>query len=128
MIRRPPRSTLTDTLFPYTTLFRSVVADIAGDAAVLDVDLDHRSAREPVEQDVRVVAFGEGEAELRGACRRRDFGGHVIVGAIDFVRIRPSDLGLVAEPHAAFLLLDLNRAGFGHPRPRPPDIHPQDPL
>src|SRR3546814_9007069 len=24
MIRRPPRSTLTDTLFPYTTLFRSV--------------------------------------------------------------------------------------------------------
>src|SRR3546814_9297006 len=27
MIRRPPRSTRTDTLFPYTTLFRSVGAD-----------------------------------------------------------------------------------------------------
>src|SRR3546814_15956285 len=27
MIRRPPRSTRTDTLFPYTTLFRSVPAD-----------------------------------------------------------------------------------------------------
>src|SRR3546814_2080614 len=27
MIRRPPRSTRTDTLFPYTTLFRSVVHD-----------------------------------------------------------------------------------------------------
>src|SRR3546814_4060142 len=27
MIRRPPRSTRTDTLFPYTTLFRSVQAD-----------------------------------------------------------------------------------------------------
>src|SRR3546814_9257197 len=26
MIRRPPRSTRTDTLFPYTTLFRSVYA------------------------------------------------------------------------------------------------------
>src|SRR3546814_4287496 len=25
MIRRPPRSTRTDTIFPYTTLFRSVV-------------------------------------------------------------------------------------------------------
>src|SRR3546814_14009765 len=25
MVRRPPRSTRTDTLFPYTTLFRSVV-------------------------------------------------------------------------------------------------------
>src|SRR3546814_18595046 len=27
MIRRPPRSTRTDTLFPYTTLFRSGLAD-----------------------------------------------------------------------------------------------------
>src|SRR3546814_6953590 len=27
MIRRPPRSTRTDTLFPYTTLFRAIVAD-----------------------------------------------------------------------------------------------------
>src|SRR3546814_2358202 len=27
MIRRPPRSTRTDTLFPYTTLFRSLCAD-----------------------------------------------------------------------------------------------------
>src|SRR3546814_2782002 len=30
MIRRPPRSTRTDTLFPYTTLFRSQIADHAG--------------------------------------------------------------------------------------------------
>src|SRR3546814_19790375 len=28
MIRRPPRSTRTDTLFPYTTLFRSLVGQI----------------------------------------------------------------------------------------------------
>src|SRR3546814_10867145 len=27
MIRRPPRSTRTDTLFPYTTLFRSLASD-----------------------------------------------------------------------------------------------------
>src|SRR3546814_3467760 len=27
MIRRPPRSTRTDTLFPYTTLFRSLFLD-----------------------------------------------------------------------------------------------------
>src|SRR3546814_5152903 len=32
MIRRPPRSTRTDTLFPYTTLFRSVSYD--GDTAI----------------------------------------------------------------------------------------------
>src|SRR3546814_12263603 len=30
MIRRPPRSTRTDTLFPYTTLFRSHVDDLPG--------------------------------------------------------------------------------------------------
>src|SRR3546814_8062178 len=31
MLRRPPRSTRTDTLFPYTTLFRSHGASIPGD-------------------------------------------------------------------------------------------------
>src|SRR3546814_17874755 len=30
MIRRPPRSTRTDTLFPYTTLFRSMVRQAFG--------------------------------------------------------------------------------------------------
>src|SRR3546814_15106927 len=30
MIRRPPRSTRTDTLFPYTTLFRSVLTFFSG--------------------------------------------------------------------------------------------------
>src|SRR3546814_17238528 len=36
MIRRPPRSTRTDTLFPYTTLFRSnaVPAAVAGIGAI----------------------------------------------------------------------------------------------
>src|SRR3546814_15479662 len=29
MIRRPPRSTRTDTLFPYTTLFRSIAPSVA---------------------------------------------------------------------------------------------------
>src|SRR3546814_20816985 len=33
MIRRPPRSTRTDTLFPYTTLFRSRTAGGGPDAA-----------------------------------------------------------------------------------------------
>src|SRR3546814_20946917 len=36
MIRRPPRSTRTDTLFPYTTLFRS------GGLAPLGIGLDRR--------------------------------------------------------------------------------------
>src|SRR3546814_15454136 len=36
MIRRPPRSTRTDTLFPYTTLFRSLL-DARPDAVLHDV-------------------------------------------------------------------------------------------
>src|SRR3546814_12041625 len=39
MIRRPPRSTRTDTLFPYTTLFRS---DDTSSAVGPVVDLDQR--------------------------------------------------------------------------------------
>src|SRR3546814_19458531 len=37
MIRRPPRSTRTDTLFPYTTLFRSILTtgDDLGQKALL---------------------------------------------------------------------------------------------
>src|SRR3546814_10910877 len=42
MIRRPPRSTRTDTLFPYTTLFRSDVEE----TLPLDVELP------PVDVDV----------------------------------------------------------------------------
>src|SRR3546814_6996875 len=36
MIRRPPRSTRTDTRFPYTTLFRSALAVFTGHKVVQD--------------------------------------------------------------------------------------------
>src|SRR3546814_1152076 len=36
MIRRPPRSTRTDTLFPYTTLFRSTDADLVAQGKAAD--------------------------------------------------------------------------------------------
>src|SRR3546814_16368368 len=38
MIRRPPRSTRTDTLFPYTTLFRSCHLLLLENIKVLDVE------------------------------------------------------------------------------------------
>src|SRR3546814_20293500 len=40
MIRRPPRSTRTDTLFPYTTLFRSRPAGGEGPGQV-HIDMEH---------------------------------------------------------------------------------------
>src|SRR3546814_16778899 len=46
MIRRPPRSTRTDTLFPYTTLFRSVEhADRRGVGEEQPEDQRHRGQR-----------------------------------------------------------------------------------
>src|SRR3546814_14697454 len=44
MIRRPPRSTRTYTLFPYTTLFRSVLKDRQMDIRHIRNDDDHRAA------------------------------------------------------------------------------------
>src|SRR3546814_6940152 len=70
MIRRPPRSTRTDTLFPYTTLFRSVHLRDAGSV---------RRGRAGVEDE----AGGRGPAmrrahrcldDRRGAGHRRDLG------------------------------------------------------
>src|SRR3546814_10925636 len=55
MIRRPPRSTRTDTLFPYTTLFRSpapAVKDMRAD------DVGHHQALAPARPDRGGVIMG----------------------------------------------------------------------
>src|SRR3546814_5384822 len=46
MIRRPPRSTRTDTLFPYTTLFRSAPADSSSKLPIF-VQVDRMHCRIP---------------------------------------------------------------------------------
>src|SRR3546814_4228000 len=69
--RRPPRSTRTDTLFPYTTLFRS---DDQAPEQQADVDRHHRDERDqrvahPVLEDHRAPghALGSGGADVVGA-------------------------------------------------------------
>src|SRR3546814_10445939 len=57
MIRRPPRSTRTDTLFPYTTLFRSV----AGPLQALPRQFEHEAL---LGVDPDRFAWGDAE-ELR---------------------------------------------------------------
>src|SRR3546814_1334477 len=81
MIRRPPRSTRTDTLFPYTTLFRSDLVEPAplGNADIIGDAMAQRIARERGHELVaRIEAFGgalrgvETEAaDLPRACARR---------------------------------------------------------
>src|SRR3546814_2097272 len=80
MIRRPPRSTRTDTLFPYTTLFRSRhilrlemdfrhAAVIAGDEAVEDLREPH--PRPPVDpaHDAEIDRSEEHTSELQSLMR-----------------------------------------------------------
>src|SRR3546814_10297040 len=63
MIRRPPRSTRTDTLFPYTTLFRSPDEDADEDLGVMDVaerTLQMRRLERPVPADEHRSQADEG--------------------------------------------------------------------
>src|SRR3546814_18265033 len=52
MIRRPPRSTRTDTLFPYTTLFRSraIGPEAQVEAVLTDAKVAHGDVGQPVRQ------------------------------------------------------------------------------
>src|SRR3546814_9862069 len=54
MIRRPPRSTRTDTLFPYTTLFRS--QQLAQRQTVASAPVADRNA--PVGEGTLTISFG----------------------------------------------------------------------
>src|SRR3546814_5747721 len=87
MIRRPPRSTRTDTLFPYTTLFRSAEVEIVGQVgtrlpilAVHDQQLLIEAAADEVggigdveiDEGLRRPAIGRGfelDVAHRRACR-----------------------------------------------------------
>src|SRR3546814_14755434 len=89
MIRQPPRSTRTDTLFPYTTLFRSLVGQRREHRARVD-DL-----RAFLEHGARVRAFGEGVEADEAADAA------VVDAAERQVRIGAGLHDVVVEHHAA---------------------------
>src|SRR3546814_4945697 len=77
MIRRPPRSTRTDTLFPYTTLFRSGFGNGRGGMRRAECRCDGAPAPRAAEvqavemRDLAVAAVGDGRGgeEGRGLLR-----------------------------------------------------------
>src|SRR3546814_8689147 len=79
MIRRPPRSTRTDTLFPYTTLFRSrglrdgddvrAVAHAPHDVGAQALGTPVPLAREVVEADAHHGRSEEHTSELQSLMR-----------------------------------------------------------
>src|SRR3546814_2917376 len=72
MIRRPPRSTRTDTLFPYTTLFRSrVYSSIEGSNPSLSASSrQYPRSLSPV--PVKTAGHGQGNDQGRKAPRRSE--------------------------------------------------------
>src|SRR3546814_9455947 len=75
MIRRPPRSTLTDTLVPYTTLFRSV-GDLEGRGVLVLVDRDDR---------LRILHARKVLDRARHADREIDLRGNDLAGLADLI-------------------------------------------
>src|SRR3546814_1111814 len=84
MIRRQPRSTRTDTLFPYTTLFRSEMLDAAVHMARAGADVGVGPAPNSVGAAAPTAAQG----------RRGDE--HALRGAIDDFGDRPCGVEPVA--------------------------------
>src|SRR3546814_14538895 len=70
MVRRPPRTTRTDTLFPYAALFRSLGEAADGDeAAALQQAEDALMPR----RDAVPGVAGAGAAAARISCQRHDW-------------------------------------------------------
>src|SRR3546814_14693815 len=83
-IRRPPRSTRTDTLFPYTTLCRSAVGEpCAGKAGGIALDPIGRVARH------RILPAPEPEQDDAQMLRAR-----IVEQAVDQREIEPPLVGL----------------------------------
>src|SRR3546814_4725124 len=101
MLRRPPRSTRTDTLFPYTTLFRSDEGE-----AIRYLVVRHAGKLERIRiDDIRVIhgANDYSELELAGVSRRLhekslDTLAQVLAGR--FMRIHRSHLVHLQEVHS----------------------------
>src|SRR3546814_1102206 len=96
MIRRPPRSTRTDTLFPYTTLFRSGLLGHVGQEGLEHVlQVAARLGRDDAEVDLLEIG-GMGGAGDPGQRGHRDGG-----------------FQKVATNHGFSLLLFALRKGYG---------------
>src|SRR3546814_5376713 len=106
MIRRPPRSTRTDTLFPYTTLFRSERRLRLPDHLLL-----HRAAL-----GVDAIEYGGQFARLRGVVAEQAFDAqrHVLEPAGGIEARRNGEADVRSEEHTSELqsLLRISYAVF----------------
>src|SRR3546814_7122153 len=97
MIRRPPRSTRTDTLFPYTTLFRSRVAARCGGDRERRARAGRRSAQAAAGRGAGGAVAGVAGDLRRGDAAAREAGRPALPAAGDDQRVprdrRPGQIG-----------------------------------
>src|SRR3546814_4057149 len=68
MMRRPPRSTRTDTLFPYTTLFRSRAIAVIGDGS-MSAGMAYEAMNNAAAAGNRLIRSEEHTSELQSLMR-----------------------------------------------------------
>src|SRR3546814_16714259 len=124
MIRRPPRSTRTDTLFPYTTLFRS-----AQRRAVGDVEITPRQRRQRQSACNRERAHRAADLALTAEQQQghladlRTLRAAEALALVAALQHAPPPVPRVEVPGAG--LADPPGAAPARPPPRPPP-HPGD--
>src|SRR3546814_5429340 len=97
MIRRPPRSTRTDTLFPYTTLFRSALTrEMAWEFGPYNVRVN---AIAPGEIDTSILSPGTDEIVRRDIPMHRLGKPAEVASTIYFLCTQPSSYVNGAEIH-----------------------------
>src|SRR3546814_6675226 len=131
MIRRPPRSTLTDTLFPYTTLVRTPARDLRADPHVVGA---HRPGHPHGERPLSAVhahrarprpAAPRHPARAYGHGRHRPLADHPPRGHTDHLLAASSSLALRASCGESCLVrpwraaLRACRSGVGGAAPPP---------
>src|SRR3546814_6789992 len=92
MIRRPPRSTRTDTLFPYTTLFRSDGRAVGKHTVVRGrriprIHLRRRGPRQPVAHAVARIDRSEEHTSELQSLMRISYAVFCLKKKIDYTRI-----------------------------------------
>src|SRR3546814_20046504 len=95
MIRRPPRSTRTDTLFPYTTLCRSIEGVVGLEGQAGGVAQLHLLAELAAQEAGSVVQRRDHRLRVAAAQRHDEGGGALEVWADPHFRHRQVDAGQV---------------------------------
>src|SRR3546814_19514364 len=122
MIRRPPRSTRTDTLFPYTTLFRS--AGLNAEGGTRNLVFSNHSTESDLHDHLRLVwrtrqrwafflraetffdtasAYAAQPDDALSGLHQRSHGEQFIDEAME--KLSPGGLHLLDEPEAALSLI-----------------------